>query len=56
MKDIKHMEQQKPHARKEWQDILNVMNRKNLLPTSLYPARISFRFDREIKIFTDEQK
>ena len=29
---------------------------KNLQPRLLYPARISFRFNREIKIFTDKQK
>ena len=35
-------------ARREWQDIFKVME-KNLQPTLLYPARISFRFDGEIK-------
>ena len=29
---------------------------KNLQPTLLYPARMSFRFDGEIKTFTDKQK
>ena len=43
-------------ARREWQDILKVMKRKNLQPRSLYPARISFRFNGEIKSFTDKQK
>ena len=43
-------------ATKEWQDIFKVMKGKNLQPTLLYPARISFRFDREIKKFTDKQK
>ena len=43
-------------ARREWQDILKVMKEKNLPPRLLYPARISFRFDREIKSFTDKQK
>ena len=43
-------------ARREWQDILKVMKEKNLQPRLLYPARISFRFDREIKTFTDKQK
>ena len=33
-----------------------VMIGKNLQPRLLYPARISFRFDREIKTFTDKQK
>ena len=36
-------------ARREWYDILKVMKGKNLQPRLLYPARISFRFDREIK-------
>ena len=43
-------------ARKEWQDIFKVMKGKNLQPRVLYPARISFRFVREIKTFTDRQK
>ena len=43
-------------ARKEWQDIFKVMQGKNLQPRLLYPARISFRFDGELKSFTDRQK
>ena len=43
-------------ARREWQDIFKVMKGKNLQPRLLYTARISFRFDRELKIFTDKQK
>ena len=43
-------------ARREWQDIFKVMKGKSLQPRLLYPARISFRFDREIKTFTDKQK
>ena len=43
-------------ARREWQDIFKVMKGENLQPRLLYPARISFRFDREIKSFTDKQK
>ena len=43
-------------ARREWQDIFKVRKQKNLQPRLLYPARISFRFDREIKTFTDKQK
>ena len=42
-------------ARREWQDIIKVMKGKNLEPRLLYPARISFRFDGEIKTFTDKQ-
>ena len=43
-------------ARREWQDILKVMREKNLQPRLLYPERISFRFDGEVKSFSDEQK
>ena len=43
-------------ARREWQDIFKVMKGKNLQPRLLYSARISFRFEGEIKTFTDKQK
>ena len=43
-------------ARMEWQDILKVMKGENLQPRSLYLSRISFRFQGEIKSFTDKQK
>ena len=43
-------------ARREWQDILKVMKEKNLQPRLLYPTRISFKYEGEIKGFTDKQK
>uniref|UniRef100_A0A8C9BNX8 L1 transposable element RRM domain-containing protein n=1 Tax=Phocoena sinus TaxID=42100 RepID=A0A8C9BNX8_PHOSS len=43
-------------ARREWHDIFKVMKGKNLQPRLLYSARISFRFNGEIKSFTDKQK
>ena len=43
-------------ARSEWHNIFKVMKGKNLQPRLLYPARISFRFNGEIKSFTDKQK
>ena len=43
-------------ARREWQDILKVMEEKKLQPRLLYPARISFKYEGEIKSFTDKQK
>ena len=43
-------------ASTEWQDIFKVMKEKNLQPALLYPARISFTFDGEIKTITDKQK
>ena len=44
------------YTRREWQNILNVMKEKNLQPRLLYPARISFKYEGEIKSFTDKQK
>ena len=43
-------------ARREWQDILKVMKENNLHPRLLYQARISFKYEGEIKSFTDKQK
>ena len=43
-------------ARREWQDILKVMKANKLQPRLLYPARISFKDEGEIKSFTDKQK
>ena len=43
-------------ARREWHDIFTVMTGKNLQPRILYPAKLSFRFDGEIKTFTDKPK
>ena len=40
----------------EWQDIFKVIKGKNLQPKLLYPARISFKIDGEIKSFLDKQK
>ena len=43
-------------VRREWQDIFKVLKRENPQPRLLYPARISFKIDGEIKIFSDKQK
>ena len=43
-------------ARKEWQDIVRVMKENNLQPRLMYPSRISFRYEGELKSFTDKQK
>ena len=43
-------------ARRQWQDILKVMKENNLQPRLLYPAGISFKYEGEIKSFTDKQK
>ena len=36
-------------ARREWQDIFKVLKGKNLQPRLLYPAKVSFKTDGEIK-------
>ena len=51
-----HLSIETLQARKEWEDILRMMKEQNLQPRLLYPARISFRYDGEIKSFTDKQK
>ena len=51
-----NISQQKLQARREWQDIFKVLKGKNLQPRLLYPARISFKTDEEIKSFPDKQK
>ena len=43
-------------GRRGWQDILKVMKENNLQPRLLYPTRISFQYEGEIKSFTDKQK
>ena len=43
-------------ARREWQDVLEVMKEKNLQSGLPYPARISFKYEGKIEIFTDKQK
>jgi len=43
-------------VRREWQDILKVMKEKNLQLRLLYTARISFKYEGEIKSFTNKQK
>jgi len=43
-------------VRREWQDIFKVLKGKNRQPRLLYPGRISFKIDGEIKSFSDKQK
>ena len=42
-------------ARREWQDIFKVLKEKNLQPRLLYPTRLSFKIDGDIKSFSDKQ-
>ena len=43
-------------VRGEWQDVFKVLKGKILQPRLLYPARISFKIDGEIKSFLNNQK
>ena len=43
-------------ARREQQDVLKALKGEKPTTTILYPARISFRFEGEIKGFTDKKK
>ena len=43
-------------AGREWQDIHKVMKENKLQPRLLYPSRISFKYEGQIKSFTDKQK
>ena len=39
-------------ARREWQVMVKILKGKNLQPRILYPARISFKIEGEIKNFS----
>ena len=43
-------------ARNGWQDIFRVLHEKNMQPRILYPARLSFKMEGEIKSFQDRQE
>ena len=51
-----HLSKETLQPRRAWQDILKVMKENNLQHRLLYPARISFKYEGEIKSFTDKQK
>ena len=43
-------------ARRGWKEIFKVMKGKNLHPILLYPAKLSFRMEGQIKCFPDKVK
>ena len=43
-------------ARRGWQDVFKVMKGKDLHPRLLYPAKLSFRMEGQIKCFSDKVK
>ena len=42
-------------ARRDWQELLKVMKSKDLQPRLLYPAKLSFRIEGQIKRFQDKK-
>ena len=42
-------------ARRDWQEIFKVMKSKDLQPRLLYPAKLSFRNEGQIKRFPDKK-
>ena len=43
-------------ARREWQEIFKVMKSRDLQPRLLYPEKLSFRIEGQIKSFPDKRK
>ena len=43
-------------ARKGWKEVFQVMKGKDLHPRLLYPAKLSFRMEGQIKCFSDKVK
>ena len=42
-------------ARRDWQEILKVMKSRDVHPRLLYPAKLSFRIEGQIKRFPDKK-
>ena len=43
-------------ARRDWQEVFKVKKSKDLQPRLLYPAKLSFRMEGQIKCFPDKVK
>ena len=43
-------------ARRDWKEVFKVMKSKDLHPRLLYPAKLSFRMEGQIKSFPDKVK
>ena len=43
-------------ARKGWKEVFHVMKGKDLHPRFLYPAKLSFKMEGQIKCFPDKVK
>ena len=43
-------------ARRGWKEVFRVMKGKDLHPRLLYPAKLSFRIEGQVKSFADKRK
>ena len=43
-------------AKRDWQEVFKVMKSRDLQPRLLYPAKLSFRIEGQIKSFPDKKK
>jgi hypothetical protein len=43
-------------ARRTWSEVFWALNENNFNPRILYPAKLSFKIDRPIKVFLNKQK
>jgi hypothetical protein len=43
-------------ARRAWSEVFQALDENNFNPRILYPAKLSFKIDRTIKLFRDKQK
>jgi hypothetical protein len=43
-------------ARRTWGEVFWALNENNFNPRIIYPAKLSFKIDRKIKVFHDKQK
>ena len=51
-----HFSKETLQARRDWKEVFEVMKGKDLYPRLLYPAKLSFRMEGQIKCFPDKVK
>ena len=51
-----HFSKETLQARRGWKEVLEIMKGKDLHPRLLYPAKLSFRMEGQIKCFPDKVK
>ena len=56
MLKVKDFSKETMQAMKDWQEISKVMKSRDLQPRLLYPAKLSFRTEGQIKSFPDKKK